>query len=276
MKFGLDVSQHQLTFDEILARVRFAEEVGFDGAWVFDHFSPLYGDRGGPCLEAWTLLGALAAHTTRIRLGPLVTGITHRHPSVLTTEIVTVDHVSGGRVECGLGAAWNKAEHRSLGLPFPAAKERMERLEDAIKIFRLLTTGERVSYEGRYYTLDRAQYRPVPVQRPYPPIWIGANGPKLGLPLVGRQADVWHGWGDDEYAGKWEIVRRAAEKAGRDPEEIVRSSSLSISEPWDEVKNSYQRHVANRVSYLIVEWPSEGKQRLDEFVEKVLPRLRSG
>jgi F420-dependent oxidoreductase-like protein len=273
MKFGLDVSQHQLTFDEILARVRFAEDGGFDGAWVFDHFTPLYGDRGGPCLEAWTLLGALAAHTTRIRLGPLVTGITHRHPSVLTTEIVTVDHVSGGRVECGLGAAWNEAEHRSLGISFPSTKERMERLEDSIEIFRLLTTGEPISYQGRHYTLDGAQYRPVPVQQPHPPIWIGANGPKLGLPLVGRQADAWHSWGD-EYAKKWEIVRRSAEKAGRDPEQIVRSSSLSISEPWDQVRKSYEQHVADRVSYLIVEWPSEGRQRLDEFMEKVLPDLR--
>ena len=96
MKFGLDVSQHQLTFEEILKRTRLAEDAGFDGAWVFDHFTPLYGDPGGPCLEAWTLLAALAARTSLIRLGTLVTGITYRHPSVLTTEIVTVDHVSGG------------------------------------------------------------------------------------------------------------------------------------------------------------------------------------
>jgi len=146
-------------------------------------------------------------------------------------------------------------------------------LEDAIEIYRLLSTGERVSYEGRYYTLDRAQYRPMPLQRPHPPIWIGANGPKLGLPLVGRQADVWHGWGE-EYAGKWEVVRREAEKAGRDPQKIVRSSSLSISERWDEVRKNYEQHVANGVSYLIVEWPTEGKHRLDEFVETVLPELR--
>ena len=212
MKFGLDIAQHQLSFSELLARVRFAEEAGFDGAWIFDHFTALYGDRSGPCLEAWTLLAALAAHTTRIRLGPLVTGVTHRHPSVFTTEVVTVDHVSGGRVECGLGAAWNEREHRTLGIPFPSIKERMQRLEETIEIFRLLTTGEPVSYDGRHYRLDGARYRPVPVQRPHPPIWIGANGPQLGLPLVGRQADVWHGWGDG-YARKWEVVARSAEKA---------------------------------------------------------------
>ena len=273
MKFGLDVSQHQLTFDEILNRTRLAEDAGFDGAWVFDHFTALYGDPGGPCLEAWTLLGALAAHTSKIRLGTLVTGITYRHPSVLTTEIVTVDHVSGGRVECGLGAAWNENEHRTLGIPFPSTKERMQRLEDAIEIFRLLTTGERVSYEGRHHSLDEAQYRPVPVQKPHPPIWIGANRPQLGLPLVGRQADVWHGWGTG-YAEKWDVVRRSAEKAGRDPDLILKSSSLSISEPWDEVRKSFDTHVANGVSYLVVGWPSEGRKRLDEFIETVLPDLK--
>lgn len=273
MKFGLDVSQHQLTFDEILNRTELAEDAGFDGAWVFDHFTALYGDPGGPCLEAWTLLGALAAHTSRIRLGTLVTGITYRHPSVLTTEIITVDHVSGGRVECGLGAAWNENEHRTLGIPFPSTKERMQRLEDAIEIFRLLTTGERVSYEGRHHSLDQAQYRPVPVQKPHPPIWIGANRPQLGLPLVGRQADVWHGWGTG-YAEKWDVVRRSAEKAGRDPDLILKSSSLSISEPWDEVRKSFDTHVANGVSYLVVGWPSEGRKRLDEFIETVLPDFR--
>jgi F420-dependent oxidoreductase-like protein len=275
VKFGLDVAQHQLSFEEILGRVRMAEESGFEGAWVFDHFSALYGDRNGPCLEAWTLLGALAAHTTRIRLGPLVTGITHRHPSVLTTEIVTVDHVSGGRVEAGLGAAWNQREHRSLGIAFPSTKERMRRLEETIQIFRLLTSGEEVSFQGRHYQLEDARYRPLPVQRPHPPIWIGANGPQLGLPLAGRQADVWHGWGED-YVGKWEVVQRSAEKAGRDPETIVRSTSLSISEPWEQVRKSFDQYQRNGVSYVIVEWPTEGRGRLEEFIEKVMPDLADG
>ena len=105
-------------------------------------------------------------------------------------------------------------------------------------------------------------------------IWIGANGPQLGLPLVGRRADVWHGWGED-YAGKWEVVRRAAEKAGRDPETIVRSTSLSISEPWAEVRRSFDQYRTNGVSYVIVEWPTEGRGRLEEFIEKVMPDLAS-
>src|ERR1700692_2724243 len=102
MKFGLDIAQHQLSWSELLHRAQVAEELGFDGAWVFDHFKPLYGDPNGPCLEGWTLLAGLAQATTRIRLGTLVTGITYRHPSVLTAEAVTVDHISAGRLELGV------------------------------------------------------------------------------------------------------------------------------------------------------------------------------
>jgi alkanesulfonate monooxygenase SsuD/methylene tetrahydromethanopterin reductase-like flavin-dependent oxidoreductase (luciferase family) len=272
VRFGLDIAQHQLAWDEILERARFAEEAGFDGAWVFDHFTALYADPDGPCLEGWTLLAALGAATERIRLGTLVTGMTHRHPSVLATEVVTVDHVSGGRVECAVGAAWNVDEHRELGIGLPPMRERAERLEEGVQVLRLLMSGERVSFDGGHFRLNDALYRPAPVQRPHPPIWIGASGRELMLPIVGRQADVWHTWGG-RYAEKWEVVRRAAEEAGRDPEAIARASSLSISEPWDEIRRRYDDHITNGVSYLVVEWPSEGRGRLDEFVERVLPDL---
>jgi alkanesulfonate monooxygenase SsuD/methylene tetrahydromethanopterin reductase-like flavin-dependent oxidoreductase (luciferase family) len=274
VRFGLDVAQHQLTWEEILGRTRLAEEAGFEGVWVFDHFSALYADPDGPCLEGWTLLAALGAATERIRLGTLVTGMTHRHPSLLATEVVTVDHVSGGRVECAVGASWNDEEHRELGLGFPSIRERAERLEEGIQVLRLLMSGERVSFDGEHFRLQDALYRPRPVQSPHPPIWIGASGRELMLPIVGRQADVWHTWGG-RYAEKWEVVRRAAEGAGRDPEAIVRASSLSISEPWDEIRREFDAHVANGVTYLVVEWPSEGRARVDGFVEGVMPEMAS-
>lgn len=272
MRFGLDVAQHQLAWDEILSRTRYAEDAGFEGAWVFDHFSALYGDPDGPCLEGWTLLAALAAATTRIRLGTLVTGMTHRHPAVLATEVVTVDRVSGGRVECAVGASWNRDEHAELGIGFPDVRERAERLEEGVQVLRLLMSGERVSFTGAHYRLHDALYRPRPVQRPTPPVWIGARGRQLMLPIVGRHADVWHTWGP-RYASSWDVVRRAAEGAGRDPGAIVRASSLSISEPWDQVRRAFDEHVGNGVSYLIVDWPSEGRARLEEFVEQVMPTL---
>ena len=270
MKLGLDVAQHQLTWDELLSRVRFAEAAGFDGAWLFDHFKALYGDPAGPCLEGWTLLAALAASTERIRLGPLVTGMTYRHPSMLAAEAVTVDHVSGGRLEFAVGAAWFEEEHRELGFHFPSVKERAERLEEAVQLVRLLMTEDGVSFAGKHYRLVKATYRPRPVQQPHPPLWIGARGERLMLPIVGRNADVWHAGGRAEsLKRKWLVVAEHAEKAGRDPADIVRASDLSISEEWDEVRAQAESLRDIGVTYLTVSWPGQGQGRVEEFLDRI-------
>jgi len=275
VRFGLDIAQHQLTWDEIVARARLAEDAGLDGVWVFDHFKALYADPRGPSMEAWTLLAGLARETSKVRLGTLVTGMTHRHPSVLAAEIVTVDHLSGGRVECAVGAAWNGPEHRELGIPFPPVGERMDRLEEGVQVLHALFTEDGVTFEGSYHRLEQATYNPKPVQRPHPPIWIGGTGRKRLLPIAGRYADVWHGWADDaaEMAGMQAIVDRAAEEAGRDPSAILRASSLSISEPWDEVKAAYGWMAGAGIGYLVIEWPGQGRARVEEFLEQVVPSL---
>jgi F420-dependent oxidoreductase-like protein len=276
VQLGLDVSQHQLGWDELLGRVRLAEEAGFDGAWVFDHFKPLYGDPRGPCLEGWTLLAALGAATSSIRLGTLVTGITYRHPSVLATEVVTVDHVSQGRVELGLGAAWYGREHRELGIDFPTPVERVRRLDEAIQIIDLLMTADGAGFDGRYYRLEAASYNPKPLQQPRPPLWIGGGGEKLMLPLIGRRADVWHGFGDPAtLRRKSGMVDEHAEKAGRDPATIRRATHLSISEPWDRVRATAEALSKEGIDYLTVSWPSEGRARLEEFVDLVMPDMRA-
>lgn len=274
MRIGLDTAQHQLLWPELVNRVQFAESAGFDGAWVFDHFKPLYGDPNGPCMEAWTLLGGLAAVTSRIRLGVLVTGITYRHPSILATEAITVDRISNGRLEIGMGAAWHRPEHEELGIPFPPLKERAERLEEGVQLIRLLMTKDRASFAGRHYQLADASYHPRPVQRPHPPIWIGAGGEQLMLPIVARQANAWHAFGsDDSLARKSRLLDQLAEQARRDPKAILRSASLSLSRPWDQVRRRAAQLRKAGFAYLIAEWPSEGKRRLDEFVEKVMPEL---
>ena len=274
MRIGLDTAQHQLTWTELVERVQFAESAGFDGAWVFDHFTPLYGAANGPCMEGWTLLAGLAAVTSRIRLGVLVTGITYRHPSILATEAITVDQISNGRLEIGVGAAWHEPEHEQLGVPFPPLKERAERLEEGVQVMRRLMTKDRATFAGRHYQLNKASYHPRPVQRPHPPIWIGAGGEQLMLPIVARQADAWHAFGsDDSLARKSRLLDQLAEKAGRDPKAILRSASLSLSRPWDQVRRRSAQLRAAGFGYLIAEWPSEGKRRLDEFVEKVMPEL---
>lgn len=274
MRVGLDVAQHQLSWPELVERVTFAEQAGFDGAWVFDHFTPLYGDRRGPCLEGWTLLAGLAARTSRIRLGTLVTGITYRPPSILATEAITVDHISDGRLELGLGAAWHQPEHEELGLPFPPIKERAERLEEGVQLMKLLMTKDKATFKGRHYQLEEASYHPRPLQKPHPPIWIGASGEQLMLPIVARQADAWHAFGSaDSMTAKSQRLDELAEKAGRDPEKILRSASLSLSQPWERVRRRAESLRKAGFGYLVAEWPSEGKQRLEQFVEKVLPDI---
>ncbi len=274
MYVGVDVSQHQLPWEELLRRVRFAEDAGFASVWVFDHFTPLYGDPEGPCLEAWTLLAALAASTARVRLGVLVTGVTYRHPSLLAAEAVTVDHVSGGRLDLGIGAAWFEAEHRRLGFDFPPTGERIDRLEEHLQIVTALLAGADRPFTGRTYRLEQTRYRPLPVQRPHPPIWIGASGERRMLPLVARHADVWHSFGSpDDLARKSALLDGMAREAGRDPAAIARSTSLSLSEPWDELRATVDRLRGVGVSSLIASWPAEGWPRIEELADKVLPDL---
>jgi alkanesulfonate monooxygenase SsuD/methylene tetrahydromethanopterin reductase-like flavin-dependent oxidoreductase (luciferase family) len=273
MRLGIDVAQQRLEFGEVVDRVRFGEELGFDGAWGFDHFRPMYARGPGNCFEGMTTLAALAGRTNRIRLGLLVAGVTYRHPSILAAEAVTIDHASNGRLELGVGAAWYEAEHRQLGLDFPPVRERFDRLEDQLEIFVRLFTGDVVSYQGHQVSLDEAQLRPMPVQRPGPPIWIGGSGPKRTLPLVAKFGDMWHTDSLADYGQLSARVDDLATAAGRDPAAIGRAASLSLSEPWDEVRRNAEVRRNLGIDYLVCSWPSEGRRRVEEFWKKVAPDL---
>jgi alkanesulfonate monooxygenase SsuD/methylene tetrahydromethanopterin reductase-like flavin-dependent oxidoreductase (luciferase family) len=258
----------------VVERARFADGAGFDGIWGFDHFQPMYGEGPGECFEGHTTLAALSGHTTRTRLGLLVAGVTYRHPSVLAAEAMTIDHASGGRLELSLGAAWFEPEHRALGIPFPGTATRIELLDEALTIVRGLLTTDGFSFEGGHWQVQDATLHPRPVQSPHPPIWIGASGERKMLPLVARHADVWHTFGDQAtYARKSALLDDLAVAAGRDPSSIARAASLSLSEPWDQVRATVDSLRDLGVSYLICGWPSEGRARLDEFVGQVLPSL---
>lgn len=275
MRFGLETEQHHLTFDDLVHRARMAEDLGVDGVWVCDHFLPLIGDPKGPNLEAWTLLAGLARETSTIRLGTMVTGMTHRWPAVLAAQVLTVDQLSGGRVECAVGAAWNEPEHLAYGIAFPTVRDRMDGLEEGVQILRALFTQDDVTFRGRRYSLEAATLHPRPVQQPHPPIWVGGTGRTRTLPIAGRYADVWHGWADDvsEYREIRGIIDDAAGAAGRDPAAILRASSLSIAEPWDEVRATYDWMAEEGLGYLMVEWPVQGEPRVREFFESISPSL---
>lgn len=274
MRFGIDVAQQRMPWDEVVSRVRFAEDLGFDGAWGFDHFQPMYGEGPGECFEGMTTLAALAGQTSRIRLGLLVTGMTYRHPSVFAAQALTIDHASHGRLELSLGAAWFDPEHTALGIPFPATGERFDLLEDALEITTRLFSGERVSYDGKRISLHDAQQLPLPMQRPHPPLWIGGNGPRRTLPLVARYADVWHAFGTpNSLRESSSRVDELAEAAGRDPASIMRAASLSLSDPWDTISKYVAKWRDAGFGYLVCGWPEEGRERVEEFATKVMPEL---
>jgi len=250
--------------------VQFAEDLGFDGAWGFDHFQPMYGEGPGETFEGMTTLAALAGVTSRIRLGLLVTGATYRHPSVLATQALTIDHASQGRLELSLGAAWFEKEHLELGIPFPSTSGRFDLLEDALEIVTRLFTGEVVSYDGRCVSLHDAQLRPLPVQKPHPPIWVGGSGPRRTLPLVARYADAWHAWGSPDSLQ--ETNRRLddlAAEAGREPSSIMRASSLSL-EDLDTARKHAAKWREAGYGYLVCGWPEAGRGRIDEFARDVI------
>jgi alkanesulfonate monooxygenase SsuD/methylene tetrahydromethanopterin reductase-like flavin-dependent oxidoreductase (luciferase family) len=276
MKFGLDIAQQRMPWDELVSRVHFAEDLRFDGVWGFDHFQPMYGEGPGEAFEGMTTLAALAAVTSRVRLGLLVTGVTYRHPSVLAAQAVTIDHASHGRLELALGAAWFDKEHRELGIPYPGTSERFDLLEDTVEIVTRLFTGEVVSYEGKRVSLHDARLGPVPVQRPHPPIWIGGTGPRRTLPIAARYADVWHAFGTPNSLRPVSArLDELAVEAGREPSSILRAGSLSL----DDV-NVARRHAAKwrdaGYGYLVCGWPEAGRPQVEAFVEKVLPEFVDG
>ena len=273
MRFGLDVAQQRMRWDELVRRVRLAEDLGFDGVWGFDHFEPMYGEGPGETFEGMTTLAALSGVTSRIRLGLLVTGVTYRHPSVMAAQALTVDHASHGRLELALGAAWYDKEHSELGIPFPPLSERFDLLEDALEIVTRLFSGDVVSYEGKQVSLQDAQMRPRPVQTPHPPIWIGGTGPRRTLPLAARYADVWHAFGTPNSLrdANTELDRLALE-AGRDPESILRAGSLSLDDLAVTSRHAKKWQDAGS-DYLVCGWPEAGDVQVEAFVRDVAPEF---
>jgi F420-dependent oxidoreductase-like protein len=210
-------------FEHTAGLARAAEASGFDSLWVMDHYFqlPPLGGPDQPMLEAYTLLGALAARTERIQLGTLVTGVTYRNPGILAKIVTTLDVVSKGRAILGIGAAWYDVEHKALGVDFPVGAERLDMLEEAVQICRAMFTGDDVSFEGAHFHLDHARNLPRPVQAGGPRIMIGGGGEKRTLRLVARYADKCNVTGDvATLTRKIEALRRHCAEVGRDPSEI--------------------------------------------------------
>lgn len=236
MRFGLQIPNFPGEtpgdiFDGVVQMATAAEETGFDSVWVMDHFYqlPPMGGPSAPMLDSYTLLGALAARTSRVRLGALVNGVTYRNPAHLAKIVTTLDVLSGGRAILGLGAAWYDVEHEGLGFDFPPAGERLDRLEEALQICRAMFREEAPSFDGRYYRIHEARNVPRPVQPGGPPILVGGGGEKRTLRLVARYADMANFFGDvATIAHKVGVLRRHCTAVGRDPAEITVSRLATL------------------------------------------------
>jgi F420-dependent oxidoreductase-like protein len=279
VRFGLKHSGQDCTIEQLRAVWQTAEQAGFDHLWAFDHLAAI--GQGGPqrpVFEGWSLLAAMAAATSRLRIGLMVTANTYRHPGLLAKIATTVDHLSGGRLEFGIGAGWNQLEHRMLGIE--GLEQRVGRLSESLQVMRALWTQERASFSGRYYSLNDALHSPKPLQKPHPPIWIGAGGEQM-LRLAARHADVWNPSG---AAGSSvpKAVQMSAEldercaQIGRDPATLKRSVQIS----WDgqdagRCVQQVSRWVDSgfREVILLVSGP-EAPARAESAGARLLPELR--
>ena len=284
LRIGIKLSQDAAidTFRDVW---RIAEEAGFDHCWAMDHLATIgrIGD-DRPIFDGWQLLAAMAVSTSRVRMGLLVTGITYRNPALLAKLATTVDHLSGGRLEFGLGAAWAANEHEMYGLT--GLDHRVGLLSEGLQIIRMLWTQERTDFAGRYFNMRGAVANPKPVQKPHPPIWIGAGGPST-IRLTARHADVWNAsgaaGGSLEKALEWsERLDQACADVGRDPAEIRRSVQVPAGDDLEELTDRLSRYQAAGFTELIVmlsggSMPTapEPARTAAAVGERVLPALRA-
>jgi F420-dependent oxidoreductase-like protein len=275
LRFGLKLSGQDTTIEALRVVWRIADEGGFDHVWDFDHLASI-GDGGPdrPIYEGWTLQAAIAEATKRVRIGCLVTGNTYRNPALLAKEAVTVDHLSGGRLEFGIGAAWAEIEHDMYGIE--GLDHRVGRLSEALRIIKSLFTEERTNFEGRYYHFKDAIANPKPIQKPYPPFWIGASGPTT-LRLVARHADVWNiaGGDPDRVKELTPMFEEACGAVGRDPSEIRRSIQFG----WDGVDRQELMELCARyrelgVTEQVIYLRGAQPQALAAKIAEALPDLR--
>jgi F420-dependent oxidoreductase-like protein len=236
MRFGFKTSQQDTTWSEILAIWQEADDIDlFESGWVFDHFYPIFADSTGPCMEGWTVLTALAQATRRLRMGTLVTGIHYRHPAVLANMVSTLDIISGGRLELGIGAGWNEEESGAYGIELGNLRERSDRFEEACEILVGLLSQETTTFAGKHYRLTEARNEPKGPQRPHPPICIGGSGEKRTLRTTARFAQHWNfvGGTPEEFARKRDVLYAHCADIGRDPREITLSSHVRLGADGD-------------------------------------------
>ncbi|HEY7438624.1 MAG TPA: LLM class F420-dependent oxidoreductase [Acidimicrobiia bacterium] len=287
-----------------------AEELGYDSIWVYDHFHNVPTPAHEAVFECWTTMAALAEATSRIRLGQMVSCTSYRAPTLTAKITSSIDVISGGRLEWGVGAGWYDHEYKAYGYEFPAPKVRIGMLAEAVEIVKAMWTEPDTTYEGTYYKVRGAQCDPKPIQEPHPPVWIGGGGEQLTLRVVARHADRSNfGGKPDEFAHKLDVLKGHCGAVGRDYDEIAKTWSPELivrgtereartfhearrkAQPWLEEWDGYRlgnlagsaEQVAERIGTYeemgcaavvpwIVDYPSD--ETLRRFATDVIPELR--
>lgn len=265
MNLGVMIEgQEGLDWDRWRRIVTTTEELGFESLWRSDHFQSLGGPTDRNALETFISFVMVAELTERIRFGPLVASMTFRHPSLLGRMAAQLDVLSGGRFICGMGAGWNVPEHETFGLPFPGTGERMDRLDESIRVVRTLWGEGPASFDGKHYQLEDVDCHPKPLQDPMP-ILVGGSGEKRTLRIVAEHAQEWNfvGGGLDVYAQKREVLERHCADAGRDPSEIAHSQMAAIIVGRDDAE--LKAHLAE----IAVAVPRLGQRDPDETLKNM-------
>ncbi len=281
MQFSIKTSPQYTTWEDMLAVWQTADDIEvFTGAWNFDHFYPInVPDTTGPCMEAWVTLTALAQATTRLRIGTMVNGIVYRHPAVLAKMASTLDIVSNGRLELGIGAGWNEEECNAYGIELGSLTERFDRFEEACAVLQGLLTQETTSFDGNYFNLTEARNNPKPLQKPHPPICIGGQGPKRTLPLVARYAQHWNfmGQGTAKFLERKSQLDAECAQIGRDPSEIWISTSVWVGTDLapGEVAQLAAKQFDNGVNEVLLYLPPPHDPNVLEPLAHAIAEIRS-
>jgi F420-dependent oxidoreductase-like protein len=260
-------------FERVVQQAKAAEAAGFDLVTVMDHLYQIggVGPETEPMLEAHTTLSAIAANTSKVKVGTLVTGVTYRNPALLVKQVTTLDVISKGRAIFGIGAAWNESEHTGYGFEFPPIAERMERLDEAVTIAKLMFTEERPSFEGKHYRIESAINSPRPIQPGGPKILIGGGGERKTLRILAKRGDIGHWFGGnlEDLKRKKGVFEAHCAAVGRNPSDVLLTLGIGLILVHDEREGQaiLERIPEQRRPMMQVATPERAAEILQRYID---------